>query len=213
MLYIVLCYGDSNTYGRDAKTKGRFERNVRWPGVLQSTLGSDYFVIEEGLNGRTTVWDDPVRGQAKRNGSKYLLPCLESHSPIDLVIIMLGTNDCKARYAVTAYDIGQSIGYLVDIVKNSHSGRDNMCPEILIIAPPPLEKLTEYADTFTGGVQKSKELSKHYRIIAQQFGCHFFDSVSVIHSSKIDGLHIDPEEHAVLGKSVAEIVRKISRQY
>jgi lysophospholipase L1-like esterase len=207
----VLCYGDSNTYGRDANTKGRLERAVRWPGVLQSTLGSDYFVIEEGLNGRTTVWDDPVRGHAKRNGSKYLLPCLESHSPIDLVIIMLGTNDCKARYAVTAYDIGQSIGYLVEIVQNSKSGRDNATPEILIVAPPPLEKLTEYAATFSGGVQKSKELSKHYRIIAQQSGCHFFDSASVICSSKIDGLHIDPEEHTILGRSIAEKVRKISR--
>jgi lysophospholipase L1-like esterase len=210
-LFIVLCYGDSNTYGRDAITKGRLQRDVRWPGVLQNTLGSDYFVIEEGLNGRTTVWDDPVRGHAKRNGSKYLLPCLESHSPLDLVIIMLGTNDCKARYAVTAYDIGQSIGYLVEIVNNSHSGRENASPEILITVPPPLEELTEYADTFTGGVQKSRELSQHYRITAQQFGCHFFDSGSVIHLSKIDGLHIDPEEHAVFGKSIAEKVRKISR--
>jgi len=208
-MFVVLCFGDSNTYGRDAKTKGRFEIHVRWPGVLQNILGDEYYVIEEGLNGRTTVWDDPMRGHEKRNGSKYLLPCLESHCPIDLVIMMLGTNDLKARFAVTPYDIGQSLGYLIEIIKNSNCGRDGSVPEILILAPPPLGKLTEYAETFTGGVEKSKHLSKHYQIIAQQYGCKFFDTAAIIQTSKIDGLHIDPEEHRVLGEKVAELVKKI----
>ena len=205
----VLCYGDSNTYGRDPLTTKRFKRTVRWPGVLQNTLGSDYHIIEEGLNGRTTVWDDPVRDFTKRNGSLYLLPCLESHSPIDLVIIMLGTNDLKMRFSVSAYDIGQSIGALIEIVKNSKSGPDDGAPKILLLAPPPLGKLTEYADTFTGGPSKSRELAAHYKNIAQEHGCGFFDTGTVIKSSKVDGLHFDPEGHETLGKAVAEAVNKI----
>ena len=105
----IVCFGDSNTYGRDPVTRGRLDKKTRWPGVLQNTLGEEYEVIEEGLNGRTTVWDDPVRGGPKRNGSLYLLPCLESHTPIDLLVIMLGTNDLKARFSVTPYDIAESM--------------------------------------------------------------------------------------------------------
>ena len=208
-MYVVLCYGDSNTYGRDAVTKGRLERNVRWPGALQGLLGEEYYVIEEGLNGRTTVWDDPVRGPHKRNGSLYLLPCLESHSPIDLVILMLGTNDCKARFCVTPYDIGESLGYLVDIIQKSGSGRSGP-PKILILAPPPLGELTEYAETFSGGVEKSRELAKHYRVIAEQYGCDFFDTGTVIQSSRLDGLHIDPEDHRKLAQALAERVKGIT---
>jgi lysophospholipase L1-like esterase len=205
---VVLCYGDSNTYGRDAKTKRRLERNVRWPGVLQRLLGEKYDVIEEGLNGRTTVWDDPVRGMFKRNGSLYLLPCLESHSPVDLVILMLGTNDCKARFCVTAYDIGESLGYLVEIIQKSGCGRKGS-PLVLILSPPPLGKLTEYAETFTGGVEKSRELARYYRAVAERYSCEFFDTSTVIGSSRIDGLHIDPEEHEKLARALAEHVRAI----
>lgn len=96
--------------------------------------------------GRTTVWDDPLRGHSKRNGSFYLLPCLESQSPIDLVIMMLGTNDLKARFCVTLYDIAESLGYLVGIMKRSKSGPDGATPALLLMAPPPLGKLSEYAD-------------------------------------------------------------------
>lgn len=208
-MYVVLCYGDSNTYGRDAVTKGRLERNKRWPGFLQKLLGEEYYVIEEGLNGRTTVWDDPVRGQSMRNGSMYLIPCLGSHSPIDLVILMLGTNDCKARFCVTPYDIGQSLGYLVEIIQKSNCGRDGS-PKILIMAPPHLGKLTEYAETFSGGVEKSRELARHYKTIAEQYGCAFFDTSTVIQSSKFDGLHIDLEDHEKLAVALSEQVRIIA---
>ena len=207
-MYAVLCYGDSNTYGRDAVSKGRLERNIRWPGVLQQLLGEEYYVIEEGLNGRTTVWDDPVRGQNKRNGSLYLLPCLESHSPVDMVILMLGTNDCKTRYCVTPYDIGQSLGYLVEIIQKSNCGR-NGSPSILILAPPPLGKLTEYAETFSGGMEKSRVLAKHYKSIAEQYGCSFFDTSTVIQSSKLDGLHIDPEDHRKLAEAVSVQIKEL----
>jgi len=208
-MYTVLCYGDSNTYGRDPVTKKRLARDVRWPGVLQHELGNEYYVIEEGLNGRTTVWDDPVRGHAKRNGSKYLVPCLESHSPVDLVVVMLGTNDLKMRYSVTPYDIAQSLGSLIEIILKSGCGVDERVPHILILAPPPLGTLKEWAETFAGGVEKSKKLAGYYRSISEQYGCSFFDTSTVIRCSTIDGLHFDPEEHQTLGKAVAKEVTRI----
>lgn len=205
---VILCFGDSNTYGRDPVTKGRFDKKTRWPGVLQNTLGEEFDVIEEGLNGRTTVWDDPVRGGPKRNGSFYLLPCLESHAPINLLIIMLGTNDLKARFAVPPYDIGESMGALIEIAQKSQCGLPGKCPDILIMAPPPLGKLTEWAETFQGGVEKSKKLAEYYESVASACGCLFFDTSTVIQSSKLDGLHYDPEDHHKLGMAVADIVNK-----
>jgi len=203
---VILCFGDSNTYGRDPVTKERLDKKMRWPGVLQNTLGEQYDVIEEGLNGRTTVWDDPVRGGPKRNGSLYLLPCLESHAPINLLVIMLGTNDLKARFAVTPYDIAESMGALVEIAQKSQCGLNGKGPGILIMAPPPLGKLTEWAETFQGGVEKSKKLADYYKSVASANGCLFLDTSTVIQSSKLDGLHYDPEEHHKLGMSVADIV-------
>ena len=94
----ILCYGDSNTWGYDPVNACRYDRNIRWPGVLQKELGQAYYVKEEGLCGRTTVWDDPVEGH--KNGLKQLTPILHSHCPLDLVVIMLGTNDLKMRYSV-----------------------------------------------------------------------------------------------------------------
>jgi lysophospholipase L1-like esterase len=214
-MHVILCYGDSNTWGHipvdgsDSPKKGRFGPNVRWTGVMREALGNEFSVIEEGLNGRTTVWDDPVRGGNKRNGSVYLLPCLESHSPIDLVVVMLGTNDLKARFAVTPYDIAESIGYLIEIVVRSGCGRDGGPCGILIVSPPPLGKLTSYAETFSGGVGKSRDLARHYERVARQYGCHFFDAGTVIGSSRVDGLHIDAEDHRTLGKTLAEKVPDI----
>jgi lysophospholipase L1-like esterase len=202
----IVCFGDSNTYGRDPVTKGRLDKKTRWPGVLQNVLGEEFDVIEEGLNGRTTVWDDPVRGGPKRNGSLYLLPCLESHTPIDLLVIMLGTNDLKARFAVTPYDIAESMGALIEIVRQSRCGLSGNDPDILIMAPPPLGKLTEWAETFQGGVEKSKKLAGYYESIASAYGCLFLDTATVIKSSKLDGLHYDPADHHKLGMAVAEIV-------
>ena len=96
----ILCYGDSNTWGYNPSMGGRYARDERWPGVLRKELGEGYLVIEEGLNGRTTVWDDPIEGY--KNGKTYLVPCLETHKPLDLVIILLGTNDLKMRFSVSA---------------------------------------------------------------------------------------------------------------
>ena len=121
----ILCYGDSNTYGLKSDLVSRYPRNVRWTGILQEKLGSEYYVIEEGLGGRTTVWDDPVEDY--KNGKKYLLPCLDSHKPLDLVIIMLGTNDLKSRFSVTPFDIGASMENLVKTIIKWIFSRRKFC--------------------------------------------------------------------------------------
>jgi lysophospholipase L1-like esterase len=119
---------------------------------------------------------------------------------------MLGTNDLKARYNLTPYDIAESIGTLIEITLKSGCGRDDGPPHLLLLAPPPLGKLDEYAETFSGGIEKSKKLSRYYRSIADRYECSFFDASSVIQSSRVDGLHIDPEDHQILGKRLAQIV-------
>jgi len=203
----ILCYGDSNTWGYDPVTKERFGRDERWTGVLRSTLGPDYHIIEEGLSGRTTVWDDPIEGY--KSGKTYLIPCLETHKPLDLVIIMLGTNDLKKRFSLSAYDIAGGAGVLVDIVNKSAAGRMGKPQKVLLLAPPPLGKLTEFAEMFEGGEEISRKLSQHYRNIAQQYGREFFDTSTVIRSSDVDGVHLEKRDHEALGKAVAQIVKKI----
>jgi lysophospholipase L1-like esterase len=203
----VLCYGDSNTWGYNPLTKERYGTDERWTGVLQKTLGSNYHIIEEGLNGRTTVWDDPIEGY--KNGKTYLIPCLETHKPLDLVIIMLGTNDLKKRFSLSAYDIAQGAVALVDIVNKSNCERMGKPPRVLLLAPPPLGKLTEFAEMFEGGTEKSRRFSQHYKNAALEYGCEFFDTFTVIRSSDVDGVHFEKEDQKTLGKAVAEIVKRI----
>jgi lysophospholipase L1-like esterase len=203
----ILCFGDSNTWGWNAATKARLGRDERWPGILRQELGEGYLVTEEGLNGRTTVWDDPIEGY--KNGKEYLIPCLETHRPLDLVIIMLGTNDLKKRFSVSAYDIAEGAGVLVNIAQTSKAGPDETNPPVLLIAPPPLAKLDEYSDMFEDGTEKSKKLAKEYRRVAGEYGCHFLNAGDVIVSSDLDGIHLDPSQHRLLGQAVAGRVREI----
>ena len=203
----ILCYGDSNTWGANPATKGRYPREGAWPAVLRATLGSGYWVIDEGLPGRTTVWDDPIEGY--KNGKDYLIPCLNSHNPIDLVIILLGTNDLKKRFSVSAYDIANSAGVLVDIVQKSEAGIDGEPPQVLLLAPPKLAPLNEYRWMFEGGEEKSVHFAGEFSRVAKLKDCHFLDTGTVIASSPLDGIHFELEDHAKLGRTVAARVRSI----
>jgi lysophospholipase L1-like esterase len=203
----ILCYGDSNTWGWNPVSQERYSRDERWAGVLRKELGDGYEVIEEGLNGRTTVWDDPIEGY--KNGKAYLIPCLETHRPIDLVIIMLGTNDLKIRFSVAACDIANGAGALVDVVQKSAAGRDGIAPLVLLMAPPPLARLTEFAEMFEGAAEKSKRFPEHYRRVAEEYGCEFLDTAQIITSSDVDGVHLEPGEHRKLGLAVATEVRRL----
>ncbi len=203
----ILCYGDSNTWGYEPATKERYSRAERWTGILQRELGAEYYVVEEGLNGRTTVWDDPIEGY--KNGKEQLIPCLTSHKPIDLVTIMLGTNDLKRRFSLGAYDIAEGAGVLVNIIQKSDCGPQEGAPKVLLMAPPPVAKLTEYAEMFEAAEVKSRRFSEHYQRVAQEYGCAFLDTAQVIVSSDLDGIHFEVSEHQKLGQTIATRVREM----
>jgi lysophospholipase L1-like esterase len=200
----ILCYGDSNTWGYNPATQERYGHDQRWTRQLQALLGGGYWVIEEGQNGRTTVHDDPVEGN--KNGLTYLMPCLESHKPLDMVVLMLGTNDLKLRMSKTSQDIAKSVGRLVKLIQSSESGPGNTVPEVLVIAPPPLGKLTDFADSFSGGSDKSRSLGSWYRVIAEERGCAFLDAGTVIRSSDVDGIHFDADQLPLLAAAVREFI-------
>lgn len=204
----VLCYGDSNTWGSDPRTRERFLEDVRWPGVLARELGDGFRVIEEGLSGRTTVRDDPIEG-AHKNGRTYLRACLESHKPLDLVTVMLGTNDLKGRFAASASDIAQGAASLAEQILHSGCGPGGSAPVVLLISPPPVGKLTDMAEMFEGAQEKSARFAGHYRRFAEQYGCGFLDAGAVIASSDLDGIHLEADEHRKLGEAVAARVRKV----
>ena len=203
----ILCYGDSNTWGYDPVTKGRLDKDTRWTGVLSNILGSGYIIIEEGLCGRTTVWEDPI--EEYKNGKDYLIPCLETHRPLDLVILMLGTNDLKKRFSLSAFDIAQGAGVLAGIIRGSKVGVHGNAPPVLLMAPPVTTTLTYFAEMFEGAEEKSRKFPMHYSRVARETGCAFLDTSTVIVSSPLDGIHFEATEHLKLGKAVAEKVREI----
>ena len=208
----VLAYGDSNTWGAVPQpyrgAGGRFGVTQRWPRIMQAALGAGVNVFEEGLNGRTTCVDDPIEG-AIRNGERYLPVSLITHMPLDLVIIMLGTNDLKARLSMTAGDIADGAGKLADLVRRSATGPEGLAPEVLLVSPAPLAKLTWLTEMFEAGSAKSQKLAGEYARVAKAYGVHFFDAGSVISSSDDDGIHLDASAHKTLGLALAAEVRRI----
>ena len=205
----ILCYGDSNTWGYDPQTEDRYPLAQRWVSVLARDLGPGYQVIAEGLNGRTTVWPDPVEGEYK-SGKSYLLPCLESHHPIDLVVLMLGTNDLKHRFGLSAWDIARAAGTLVEMIFATPWGPEGMPPQVLLLAPPATcVASTIFEDMFAGADEKSLGLGRCYQQIAAEFCCEFLDTAAIIRSSPTDGIHFDASELPKLGAAVAAKVREV----
>lgn len=207
-MHTILCYGDSNTWGWDAQTRQRFDLNTRWPGVMRNELGSEFWVVEEGLNGRTTVWDDPIEGD--KNGKRHLLPILNSHKPIDLVILMLGTNDLKVRFSVPPEDIAQSIDTLVGMIFQSATGPRDAAPGVLIVVPPPTRKAApEWRARLAGAQEKSARFAPLYKAVAAERGCDFVDAGETVSSSEVDGIHWDAASHRAFGIVAATAVRRI----
>ena len=203
----IVCFGDSNTWGARPDGMGRFGPEVRWTGVLARALGSGYRIIEEGLNGRTTTVDDPI--YAHLNGLRYLPACLDSHSPFDLITIMLGTNDLKLRFNRSASDIAESAAYLAQIAARSPFGVDAKAPKVLLIAPPPVTTLDKFGEMFEGAIEKSNKFPRYYAEMARWQEVDFLDAGAVIRCSDLDGIHFDAGEHAKLGAAVADKVREI----
>ena len=202
----LLCYGDSNTHGtlplNALGESNRLGPSERWPGVVRAALGADWTVIEEGLPGRTTVNDDPIEG-AYKNGALGLEIVLHTHKPVDVLIIMLGTNDLKQRFSKPASDIALSIKKLIEMARGSSAGRDGGDPSILIVAPPPITESGVLATMFGSGAEKSHGLAEGYRAVAGQLGCAFLNGGDYVTSSLIDGVHFDAPEHARLGAAIA----------
>ena len=208
MTKVVVCFGDSNTWGANPDGSGRFAPEVRWTGVLQAELGPGYKIIEEGLNGRTTNIDDTI--EEDRNGRRHLPSLLESHRPFDLIVIMLGTNDLKARNNRSAADIAQSASKLADIARRSVCGPNGQNPRVLLMAPPAtVEAGTPLDMLLAGSVEKSRHFPEQYAFYARAVGVDFLDGGSVIVSSRVDGIHFDADQHAKLGKAVAVKVKEL----
>ena len=207
-----MCYGDSLTWGYNPKTRDRYPFQRRWPGVLQKSLEGKIRVIEEALNGRTTIWDDPFL--PGRNGRSMLGPLLISHTPIDLVIIMLGSNDIQPFHKVLAKEAGRGCGALVDIVQKSGSGPGSTSPRVLLIAPPPFGSISEMMKpAFEGSEEESRKLGQYYSLTAKKYGCYYLDSSQCSESSKLDGIHLDEQEQDRLGLEVKKMIESIFKGF
>ena len=208
----IVCLGDSNTHGfcpdpSDCEDRGiRFNERERWPKLLQSALGEDCLVIEEGLSGRTTCFDDPL--EEGLNAMDYLYPCLKSHQSVDLLIIMLGTNDCKDRFSASAACIALGMARLVKKAMACECWGEKG-PNILVVAPPPIAEgmLQSYVAPTMGSlcVEKSRQLAHYYREQCDLLGCHFLDARECRFNT-VDYMHLTRQGHAQLAQLLADRV-------
>jgi lysophospholipase L1-like esterase len=202
----VLCFGDSNTWGLDPETGGRFPRDVRWPGRLQAALGDGWYIVEEGLNGRTATLDSPVADG--KNGLAYLQPCLDSHAPLDAVLIALGTNDLAERYSLTATDVARAAARLASVVARSDAGVSSGAPLPILVCPPRVGNTTWEEDWATTPA-KSALLPARFRAVAQEGGFELIDLSEVTRFSDLDGIHLDAAGHAAVAEHVGQALRRL----
>ncbi len=206
----VLCYGDSNTFGVKPDRSGRFAADVRWPGILQELLGPDYYVIEEGLGGRTTDLDHYNPSKPARNGLAYFKACLESHSPLDVVIIMLGTNDFKTVYGRSAAETAAALKQYVDLINETYGANP---PRVVLVSPPYMDDAAPAFESSMpqpgiydeGSVRKTHELAGHIQELSQRLNVEFLDA-GPITSVGDDGCHIDADSHKKLGLALARLI-------
>lgn len=207
----ILCFGDSNTWGQKPDKTGRFPANVRWAGILQDALGNDYYVIEEGLSSRTT--DLEYSKKPGRNGKTYLDPCLDSHRPLDLIILMLGTNDLKIEFDRSATQIAEATGGLIKLIQEK-TKKDGKVVPILVVSPIHIvdtaPRFVEfYTDTYGhDSALKSQQLAGELKRVAEEMDCNFFDASTVAEPGE-DGIHFSEASHPALGKALTEIVKEI----
>ncbi|MBQ7841624.1 MAG: SGNH/GDSL hydrolase family protein [Lachnospiraceae bacterium] len=204
----ILCFGDSNTHGYCAANGGRFDETQRWTCLLQDFLGDSYYVIEEGLNGRTTVFEDPL--EEGMSGLSAIYPCMKSHKPLDLLIIMLGTNDTKERFHANSQVIAKGLERLTAKALSYQDAWRNH-PNVLIIAPAPIDPRIE--DTFAAGemgagcAEKSSELADWYLDVADRLDCHFLDAGALnLSVYPTDYMHLDARSHQKLAHHLAALI-------
>jgi lysophospholipase L1-like esterase len=207
----ILCFGDSNTWGAVPGNKERYAAGDRWTGQVQNELGGAFDVIEEGLNGRTT--DVDYADRPGRNGRTYLLPCLQSHNPLNGVVLMLGTNDIKIEFNRSAADIAQSIHSLVEDIRAFGRDKQGNAPHILLVSPVPVNsEAVMFKEKYTIFMNKqsaetSESLAVEIKKVADVADCAFFDAGTVAQVGA-DGVHLTRESHAALGAAIAGIVKE-----
>ena len=210
----ILCFGDSNTHGTNP-VGPRYGEDERWPMLLQKLLGEDVRVLEEGFGGRTIAFDDPVEGGYK-SAMSYLPPCLMSHDPLDLVIVMLGTNDTKGRFAMTAPAIAQALAHLLRLVHLYAADGRGAPSRVLVIAPPPVRSevmKTRMAGTFDErSIEVSKRLAEEYLRIARLMRCEYLNAADFCLASEEDGVHLTAAGHRALARGVADKIRDIFKE-
>lgn len=208
----VLCFGDSNTHGtkalRSLQDRGRFPKGQRWPDVMAAELGEAYEVIAEGHPSRTSALDDPIDGEHK-NGRRILPALLESHRPVDLLIVLLGTNDLKARFNLSAGEIASALEKLAIVNRTYGLGRDGGPPKLLYVSPVPILETGLLAEMFAGGAAKSKALAGHLQAVATVQGAGFFDLAPVGEIDPVDGIHWTAAGQDAVGRALAVETRKM----
>jgi len=207
----ILIYGDSLTWGIIPDTRKRLDFHERWPGVLEAKLnteGAMFRVIENCLNGRRTVWEDPFK--AGRNGLEGLAQVVEYNSPLEMVVVMLGTNDFQVMHENSAWSSAQGIRRLIQKIRNAPVEPGMFAPTILIVAPPPIRTPKgSIAPKFEGGETKSVGLGEAYRQVSEDEGVFFLAAGDVTESSEVDGIHPDVGQHRTLGEAVFEKISAI----
>ncbi len=207
----ILVYSDSLSWGIIPKTRNRLAFGQRWPGVMEMSLcssGKKVRVIEDCLNGRRTVWDDPFK--PGRNGLVGLAQRVEIHSPLELVVLMLGTNDFQSMHEHNAWQSSQGILALVSAIRTAPIEPGMLVPKVLVVAPPAIQTPKgPIAPKFVGGERKCVGLADAYRKVCEEINCNFFDAGSVITSSNVDGVHLDLEQHLALGNAVSRVVEPL----
>ena len=207
-MHQILVYADSLTWGIVPNTRRRLAFSERWPGVMERELlrlGQHVRVIEDALNGRRTVWDDPFK--PGRNGLVGLEQRIEVNSPLSLVLLMLGTNDFQSMHDHRAWHAAQGVASLVHAIRRAPIEPGMPVPDVVVIAPPPIcAPKGAMAEKFAGGDVKCVGLADAYSTVATELRCRFFDAGSVTASSTVDGVHLDAAQHAALGTALAPAV-------
>lgn len=208
----ILCFGDSNTYGAvptlARNGRHRFAPDRRWPGVMRRQLGAGWEIVEAGQPSRTTLRDDQIEG-AHKNGAMALPICLESHMPLDAVILMLGTNDLKQRFGASASDIADSVEVLIRLTQRSEAGPAGSAPAVILVTPPALSEVDWLGEMFRGGAAKSRLLPPLYAAVAKRTGAALVDASVMVEPSVIDGIHLESDAHRCLGTEIARVVKEL----
>jgi len=210
----ILCFGDSNTWGYVpmGMAKKRYSIKERWPGILQTKLGDEYEIIEEGLGGRTTMFDDPRPDFPERNGLKILPAILETHLPLDFVIIMLGTTDTKEMLGLSSVKTTEGMRRIVKIIKNFKTLEKTLPPKILIVVPPIVNEKANFASKlFKGGTAKAKELIESYKNLAKEENVLYLNPTEQVQVDEEDGVHIGSEGHKKLAELVYEKIMEVEK--